>query len=145
MWKKLSLFYLLVENLGIIWVNFNFMLRSYPVALYDNVLFVGGSRDGVFGGSKMKAEKVSGTETFTKTKLVNNRADKQNTASAKKAESNDLVTLSQDSLTKTEGEPLSRVDELARTSGAKKLSPDPRYTAQAILDRELLGLKKFYS
>ena len=93
----------------------------------------------------MKTEKAADARPFSQTEFDQNRADKPNTATTKTAELQDQVTLSQEALRKAERDEESRVDRTTRANGTKKSMPDPRYTAQAILDRELLGLKKFYS
>jgi hypothetical protein len=91
----------------------------------------------------MKVDKIS-SELFTQTETILHDGDEQRLAPATTGESQDQVALRQDALRKVEREPANRVDSPSRSSLSKKPAPDPRYTAQAILDRELLGLKKLY-
>ena len=93
----------------------------------------------------MKADKITGAGSFTQSESVNRSADETNATPDSAPESKDQVTVNQEALRKAESGDANRVDTTIRTNTTKKPMPDPRYTAQAILDRELLGLKKFYS
>lgn len=93
----------------------------------------------------MKAENVRINEMAARENFSSRKGIRPETAPSKPAVLEDRVTLSQEALLKAKSDAVRRAEEIAPSPGIKKTIPDPRYTAQAILDRELLALKKFYS
>jgi hypothetical protein len=95
----------------------------------------------------MKAEKVINTNMATEAEELENRDEEPQTASTALTEPRDTATLCRE-LLDISPEEFDRIYASSReTKRLKKVKPvpDSRYTEQAILDREILGLKKFYS
>ena len=94
----------------------------------------------------MKAEKINNAEMIDKAKASDDRSPGRETAPPNVPVKMDTVTVGQDALDQMAGDyPIQTEAFATKRLKKKKPLPDPRYTAQAILDREILGLKKFYS